>query len=58
MDKDFFVLKIENLNTYLYKVEMNNTDVDTSEKLPSNCLIAHCSLKKTHPLRKTIRVGF
>ncbi len=37
-DKDFFVLKIENLNTYLYDVEIGNTDIDTSEKLPSSLI--------------------
>ncbi|MAB56572.1 MAG: hypothetical protein CL524_03380 [Aequorivita sp.] len=37
-NKDFFVLKIENLNTYLYEVEIGNKDVDTSEKLPSSLI--------------------
>lgn len=34
--KEFFRIKIEGINTYLYKVEINNEDVDTTDSLPKN----------------------
>jgi hypothetical protein len=35
---EFFRIKIENINTYLYKVALTNTDVATEVKLPSSPL--------------------